>query len=46
MTPPLDRFKEPSPNDHRDLEREQEIEAELADRWQDQEVDREEKHEN
>ena len=37
----LDRFSEPTPWEGRDLEREQEIEAERADRWQDEEIDRE-----
>ncbi len=37
----LDRFQPPNRNDERDLDREEQIELEKADMWQDQKVDRE-----
>lgn len=37
----LDRFQPPNRNDERDFDREEEIELEKADMWQDQKVDRE-----
>lgn len=41
MKPNLDRFSQPLHYEGRNLEREQELEAERADYWQDRRADRE-----